>query len=691
MTGVDAQQKVKPGHLRRMAYVYIRQSSQRQVLQHTESGLRQRQFHEAAMGLGWSAEQIVVVDDDQGVSATKPSAQRDGFERLLGDVALGRAGIVIGLEVARMARQNSQWYRLMEVCALSDTLMMDQDGIYDLRAFNDRLVLGLKGTISEAESYTLRMRLLGAFFNKGKRGELKLSLPVGLAYDPAGRVVLDPDQQVQEALRLFFRTFRRVGSARATVRAFNGEGLQFPKRVKGGPCRGEVAWGRLCYIRALQVLHNPRYAGAYAFGRTQIRYDGTGKMHVDALPMEQWQALMRDAHPGYISWEEYEENQRRLEANAAAAAGKGEQSAPREGPALLQGLALCGRCGRRMSVRYHTRYGERVPDYVCQTDALGGGVPVCQRVPGAYLDVAVGELLLEAVSPAALQVALAVEQEVVARIAEIDRQRCRQVESARYEAELAERRYRCVDPSNRLVAATLEAEWNDKLRALAQAQEEVERQRRRDGVVLDKQQRGEVLCLAADLPKVWRDPQTPDRERKRMARLILEDVTLTAGEQITARIRFKGGACRTVVVARPKGAAAQQRTDPEIVAEIDRLLGEHTDGEVASLLNGRGMRTGMGQPFDQEAVAHIRRRYGLKDRFTRLRASGMMTQAEVAAALGISPRTVPAWRRRGLLRAHEYNGQHACLYEPPAGRPDGGFPSSVVTPTTVDPSTKGAV
>ena len=353
-------QKITPRHLRRQAYLYVRQSTLRQVVENTESTQRQYALRQRAVALGWPIEQVVVIDRDLGQSGAS-AADREGFQQLVRDVGLGRAGLVMGLEVSRLARNSMDWHRLLEICALTETLILDEDGLYDPAHFNDRLLLGLKGTMSEAELHVLRARLRGGIVNKARRGELEVPLPVGFVYDTAGRVGLDPDRQVQETLRAFFQTFRRTGSATATVKAFRDQQVPFPRRARFGPHQGETLWGRLEHSRVLGVLHNPRYAGAFFFGRSRQRHTADARLVSERLPREEWTALIPNAHVGYITWEDFEENQRRLRENAQANGADRRRSPPREGPALLQGLAVCGICGDRMTVRYHRRQGTAWP------------------------------------------------------------------------------------------------------------------------------------------------------------------------------------------------------------------------------------------------------------------------------------------------------------------------------------------
>jgi DNA invertase Pin-like site-specific DNA recombinase len=660
----ESHEKVTASHLKRTAFLYIRQSTLRQVAEHNESTQRQYALRQRAIALGWPTDGVVVIDEDLGRSGAQ-TTDRLGFQRLVSEVGLGKAGIVMGLEVSRLARNSADWHRLLEICALTETLILDEDGLYDPQHFNDRLVLGLKGTMSEAELHLLKARMRGGVLSKARRGELKGPLPVGLVYNDQDEVILDPDQQVQGAVHLFFKTFQRTGSASATVKAFRAQGVLFPRRLRKGPRKGEVLWDELPHCRALQLLHNPCYAGAFVYGRTHTRKKVDGSMTYEKLPRERWHTLLPGAHVGYITWEEFEENQRRLRENSQAFGHDRRKSAPREGPALLQGLAVCGRCGKRMTVHYHQQAGQRVvPEYVCQREGIAHGTTLCQRIVGRTIDEAIGKLVVDSITPMALEVALSVQQELASRLEEADRLRRQHVERARYEAELARRRYMQVDPDNRLVADSLEAEWNDKLRALAQAQESYEQGREADRVLFDGEERARILALATDFPQLWRDSQTSQRERKRMIRLLVEDVTLLKERQITVHVRFKGGATQTFTLPLPLPATELWRTSPELVEEIDRLLDDHTCRETAAILNERGISSPRGRLFHAEMVARVAHENGLKARQERLREKGLRTVHEMAEDLGVIPQTVIKWRTRGLLKASPCNDKHGYLYEP---------------------------
>jgi DNA invertase Pin-like site-specific DNA recombinase/DNA-binding transcriptional regulator YiaG len=664
MTG-EAPTKATGSHLSRHAYVYIRQSTLRQVLTNTESTVRQYDLRQRAIALGWSQEQIIVVDVDQGHSGAS-AADREGFQRLVADVSMGRAGIVLGLECSRLARNNTDWHRLLEICALTDTLICDEDGLYDPGDFNDRMLLGLKGTLSEAELHFIRARLRGGQLSKARRGELPMILPVGLVYDPAGKVVVDPDAGVQQAVRHLFATFARTGSARAVVQTFRAEGLRFPARIRTGPHKGELSWTPLRHDRVLRILHNPRYAGAFVYGRLRQRKGPDGKLRSERLPREEWTSLIPGAHEAYITWEQFELNQQLLAANAQAHAAERAKGPAREGSALLQGLAVCGRCGCRMTVHYHHRRGIEVPDYRCMRAAIRDGVAPCASVPGATIDVAIAQLLLDTVTPLALDVALSVQAELEARAEEADALRRSHVERARHRAELARRRYLAVDPDNRLVADTLEADWNNALRQLRDAQDDYEQTRATARAAFTEEHRARILALATDFPALWSDPATPQRERKRMARLLIEDVTINKTDQIHLNVRFRGGQTTSLTIPIPPTGGQAHQTAPDTLAHLDRLLDDHTDAQAAELLNQAGHRSGTGRAFTPLIVLHLRRGNGLPSHLERLRAKGLLTIAELAKRLGVSTSTIKAWHRAGLLNSHQANDKNIRLFEPPA-------------------------
>ncbi len=664
--------KVTADHLRRDAYLYVRQSTLYQVANNTESARRQYDLRGRAVALGWPAEKVIVIDIDQGHSGAS-AADREGFQRLVAEVSLGRAGIVLGLECSRLARNNADWHALLRLCAFNNTLICDEDGLYDPAMINDRLLLGLKGTMSEAELHFIRARLQGGLLAKAARGELAVRLPTGLLYDAAGNVVLDPDSGVRGAVAHLFATFIATGSASATVKAFAAEKLLFPARHLSGPHAGELYWAPLRHDHALFVLHNPRYAGAYCYGRRRQVTDAEGNHRALVKPREDWTTLIPGAHPGYISWEQFETNQATLTANAAARGEDRKAGPAREGPALLQGLVVCGKCGRRMSVRYHSRCdGTLVPDYTCQREGIATGTPACQATCGAGIETAVADLVLASLTPLALETALAVSAELTGRAAEADRIRATSVERARYAAEAARRRYLAVDPANRLVADTLEADWNHKLRELADTQDDYERASQQDAVNLNHEQQQRIRALAADLPALWHDPATPMRERKRLIRLLVTDVTLIrSSEHITAHVRLPGGQQHTLTVPRPLTAYEQHTTPAATIAVVEELMADHTYDEAVTVLRERNILSGWGKAFTVESLTALCRARNIPSLRDQLQAAGMLTLAELAEDLGAAPATVKKWQRLGLITGRRVDGRREYLYHPAQNRPAG--------------------
>lgn len=660
----DRLSKVTPSHLKRDAYLYVRQSTLHQVLENTESTQRQYALREKAVVLGWPLERVHVIDCDLAHSGAS-AVDRAGFQQLVTEVGLGHAGLVMGLEVSRLARNSADWQRLLEICALTDTLILDEDGLYDCNQFNDRLLLGLKGTMSEAELHFLKARLRGGILNKARRGELAHGLPVGLVYNEVHQVQLDPDQQVQQALRLLFETFRRTGSAYSTVIHFRQEGLLFPKRIRSGPHKGELIWGPLTLTRTLRILHNPRYAGAFSYGRMRTRKWPDGKTHTQSLRQADWLVLIPNLHAGYITWDEYQDNGQRLLERAQAFGKDRRKSAPREGPALLQGLILCGKCGRRMTIRYYMQHGVLYPLYVCQHEKTEHGGPDCQVIPGKAIDAAMANLLLATMTPLSLEVAMEVQREILTRQAEANALRAQQVTRAQYEADLAGQRYRRVDPNNRLVANTLEADWNTALKGLQEAQLEYEAHCQQDSLLINEEVRAKILALTSDFPRVWNDPQTTDHDRKRLVHLLLEDVTLTRTPEILIQVRFRGGATRTLTLPAPQRTWQTWKASPELVQLVDTLLNEHTDEQIAAILNERGLKTGKGSIFRGRLIGNIRRAFGLKCRYDRLREKGKLTVQEMASQLSLNIQTVRAWHKAGLLQAYLGNDREVYLFDPP--------------------------
>lgn len=649
--------KIQAGHLGRIAYVYVRQSTPHQLEHNRESTQRQYALVERAAALGWRAEQIQVIDEDLGLSGAG-TAERAGFARLAAEVALGRVGIVLGLEASRLARNNADWYRLLDLCAMTDTLIGDSDGLYHPAQFNDRLLLGLKGTMSEAELHILRARLDGGIRNKAARGELRRALPVGLVWGEAdGEVRLHPDAAVCAAVRAVFERFAELGSARRVWLWFRAEGLSFPLQSN---TLAEIRWVEPTYTAIHKVLTHPAYAGAYAYGRSRherfVDASGQIRKRVRRLPRAQWAVLIRDHHPGFIDWATYEANQQRLATNTHPAPHTAG-GAVREGAALLQGLAVCGQCGRRLHTHYRGRNG--APGYHCagKTVVNGRGL-YCLNVGGVQIDAAVTRAFLEALTPAALQaVVRAAEQLESDRDAALGQWRLA-LERARYAAQCAERRYRAVDPENRLVARGLEAEWEHCLGTLATAEAELERRTAQQPRTLSPQERQHLEAVGADLERVWNAPTTTDQDRKGLLRSLLEEVVVAVDRaQACARLtlRWRAGAITTLEVPLPRSHPPALRTDEDTIDLVRRLAVHYPDAIIAGVLNRQDRRTVRGERFTAGQVGNLRRYWKIPcfQPPTVTPEGPVLTIQEAAQNLEVAPSTLHRWLNDGFIAGEQ--------------------------------------
>jgi DNA invertase Pin-like site-specific DNA recombinase len=608
--------KITEQHQRKPAYVYVRQSTPGQVRHHQESTQRQYALRDRALELGWSESAIRVLDRDLGHSAQL--AGREDFKTLVAEVSMGQVGAVFALEASRLARSNVDWHRLLQLCAFTDTLVIDADGCYNPADFNDGLLLGLKGTMAQAELHFLRARLQGGKLNKAKRGELRVPLPVGLCYDARGQVVLDSDEEVRGTVALIFRLFQETGSAHGVMQWFVAHQLLFPKRRHGGVWNGVLEWGNLTYGRTLEVLKNPAYAGAYAFGRHQYRReltaDGEVRCHIKTAERSQWRVLLVQHHDGYVEWEQFERNQLRLEKNRTSAKTMVPGGAVREGAALLQGLLMCGRCGRRLSVRY-SGTGGIYPTYICGSHHREGrSTKDCMSVRCDPLDAAVAEQVLDALQPTELGLAVSVLENLEGRDQVLMHQWKMRVERAEYEADLAERRYREADPSNRLVTSTVERWWNEALLRVEDLKRQYVEVQHRTARVVTAEQRAEVMALARELPRLWNAPSTSAKDRKRMLRLLIKDVTVekcSAPRQAVMHIRWQGGACSDVPVDVPLPLADRVRCAESTVARVTELALNMSDGQIARQLDQDGITSTEGKAFSDSMVRWIRWRHGI--------------------------------------------------------------------------------
>jgi DNA invertase Pin-like site-specific DNA recombinase len=646
-------QKITPDHLSRVAIVYLRQSSASQVERNRESTDRQYALTHKAHDLGWLHDNVIVIDEDLGLSGSG-SVVRAGFDRLTTEVALGHVGMVLGLEVSRLARNNADWYRLIELCGLSNTLIGDADGIYHPALFNDRLLLGLKGTMSEAELYVLRARLNGGIRNKAARGELKRGLPIGFIWGSSdGEVLFHPDEAVRTCLTSIFTRFAETGSARRVWLWFRSEGHRFPLQMHQG---WEIRWVEASYTAIHGVLSSPIYAGAYTYGRTrcEITLDAAGarKKRVRRLPQSEWQVLIKEHHEGFIDWQTYEANQTRLAANTHPTPHKAG-GAVREGSALLQGLASCGHCGRRLRTHYTGRHS--TPAYHCAGKAIvEGRGQYCLNIGGIQIDEAVGRALLAALEPARLTATLAAVERLELDSEAVVKQWRLGVERATYEASRTERRYRAVDPDNRLVARGLEREWEQRLMDLQTAQDELARRLEQRPRILNAEEREHLLTLGADLDIVWDAPTTTARDRKEILRALVEEVILSVDRETKAALitlRWKGGMITDLDVILPRSRPATVRTDEDTLNLVRRLATLYPDTIIAGILNRQGRTTAKGLRFEANRVASLRTHWRIPcfQPKSGAQQGDIMTIAKAAAELKVAPSTLHRWLNEGLI------------------------------------------
>lgn len=650
--------KITEEHQSKPAYIYLRQSTPAQVLHHQESTERQYALRQKALELGWSEATVRTLDRDLGISGAQTTGRTD-FKTLVADVSMGQVGAVFALEVSRLARSNADWYRLLELCALTKTLVIDEDGCYDPADFNDGLLLGLKGTMAQAELHFLRARLLGGKLNKAKKGELRCPLAVGLCYDDEGRTILDPDGEVRGAVALVFRLFRETGSAYGVMRQFAQRGLRFPKRAYGGAWNGKIIWGPLSHSRVLGVLRNPSYAGMYVFGRYQYRRELSpeGEIHkrMQAVAMPAWRVSLKEHHEGYITWEEFLENAKRLEKNRPN--GEGMLSGPaREGSALLQGLLLCGQCGHALTVRYSGNRGI-YPIYLCNWQRREGlATKDCMSFRCDLLDASVSEQVLKALQPAELELALAAVRELESRDQAIMHQWQMRLERAEYEVALAERRYQEVDPSNRLVAGTLERRWNVALVHLEELKKQAAEFQRREARIVTAEQKAKVLALARDFPRLWHAPSTHDKDRKRMLRLLIKDITverLADPKQLSVHIRWHGGASTNLSVPIRRKAPDRLRYPPAIVERVRELARNLPDARIAHQLNRENHASTNGKPYTGSAIRWMRLRHQIPAPALKTREE--LTVQQVAKQFGVTRSVVYDWIDKGMIKARRFN------------------------------------
>jgi DNA invertase Pin-like site-specific DNA recombinase len=653
---------IQPTHLARLSLVYVRQSTTKQVARNLESTRRQYQLTATAQRLGWPQPRIQVIDDDLGLSGTS-TTQRTGFQRLVAAISLGEVGLVLVTEVSRLSRRNSDWHRVIELCAVFDTLIADEDGVYDPRDPNDRLVLGLKGTLFSAELHILRARMRGGLLNKAQRGALALRLPVGFRRLGDGTVVQDPDEQVRTTIQTVFAQFARLQTGRAVQRYFAQQQLPLPRYVQSGPDAGRLYWVRPTYQMLQQMLTNPAYAGIFVYGRRtqQVQPGDPPRVVLHRRLIDEWQMVVPDIYPGYITEAQYYANRDTLRANLYNFA-KRQPGAPRDGRGLLVGIIICGRCGRRMTASY----GSDHHVYQCRREQITYDQPQCQSFPLRYLDEAIRDFVFEAVQPARLETILTaldvLEQERLA----LTKQWQLKLERARYAVQLAQRQYDAVDPDNRLVARELETRWNAALVALHGLEHDYTAALRRDLAPLTPAEQQAVRQLADDLPTVWQAATTTPGDRKRLVRIVIQEVVVTvaggAPRTVAVQIVWSGGVVtHHTVTCPPLGWHCV--TNARLVERLRALAQQYPDHHIAAQFNAQGIRTQTGKAWTYQRVQSIRKQHAIPTACPvdpsgqTVRGDGLLPVRQAAAALGVSPSLIHVWVQQGVLTSEQRTAQ----------------------------------
>jgi DNA invertase Pin-like site-specific DNA recombinase len=649
--------KASSQQLQKTAYIYVRQSTMGQVRHHRESTERQYALKEKAMNLGWTENFVRVLDGDLGRSGAS-MVNRTDFKTIVTDVSLGKVGAVFALEASRLARSNADWHRLIEICGITGTLIVDEDGCYDPSDFNDGLLLGLKGTMAQAELHFIRARLQGGKLNKAQKGELRFPLPVGYVFDEAERIVKDPDDQVRGAITMVFSAFRQTGSAYGVVQHFATKNLLFPKRSYGGAWDGKLHWGRLTDSRVLAILKNPSYAGVYAFGRyrcvKEILEDGEVRSRIARMPREEWLVEIRDHHEGYLTFEQQLKNLDLIEKNRTNPKEAVLSGPAREGLALLQGLLICGCCGRRLTPRYRGN-GGIYPIYDCNWRRREGlSKTSCMSVQCGYLDRAVETRLLEIVNKEQIDLALEAFEILQQRDQQINGQWKLRIQRAEYEVQLAQKQYDQVDPENRLVASTLERRWNDSLIELEKVKQQIAELSHEQSLIASFE-RDQVLALARDLPRLWHAPETSSKDKKRILQLLIDDITVEKPERYVAllHVRWQGGIREDLKLELPRPSGERWRHSESLVKKVRKLAEENSDAEIAAQLNAEGLISAKGNPFTRSSVSWIRHKHKIPP--AEKKKADELTVKEVAKRFDVSPNVVYYWIERKIITARRLN------------------------------------
>jgi DNA invertase Pin-like site-specific DNA recombinase len=651
--------KIQDHHLDRLAVVYVRQSNPQQVFDHQESRARQYALADHAVILGWPKDRVLVIDDDQGQSG-RSVEERDGFKRLLTEVTLGHVGLVLGLEMSRLARSSKDWHNLLEVCALFGTLLGDQDGIYNPNDTNDRLLLGLKGTMSEYEMFTMRNRLQFGRLHKAERGEVYIAVPCGYLKLPSGQVVLDPDEQVRAVVQMVFDKFDELGSLYAVFHYLIRKNIRIGIRVRFGARRGELEWRRPSMSMVSRIIRHPTYAGAYVFGRRKRLQPGS-ETKEKRLPMNEWQVLKHDHLPAYITWEKYLANQRRLQENCNQPNSSG---VPRQGAALLSGLLMCGTCGRRM----RPSYGQKAnPAYGCNWHLMEARILTCSSMKASVIDDLVTQQVLRALEPAALELSLQAEADVQTERQRLHRHWQKQLERVRYEVERAERQYQVVEPENRLVARTLEQRWEEALRQQRQLQEEYDRFMQDQPARLSEHERNRIRELSSDMPALWHASAITAAERKEIVRCLVEKVVAQVkndSEYVNVTIHWQGGFTSQHEIVRPVASYSRMRDFQQLCQRLVDLRKEGLKAAaIADKLNQEGFSPPKRGPFSEELVRQLLCRHGLSNEkiCTPPLGSHEWWLPDMARELKMPASKLRGWIERGWLHARQTPIQHLWI------------------------------
>lgn len=645
----QATSKITVAHLRRKAILYIRQSTMQQAREHTESTRQQYALKERLVALGWPEDRVDVIDSDLGLSGAEAS-RREGFKKMIADVGNAEVGAVASIECSRLSRKTQDWGHLLEICSITKTLVIDADGIYDPNDFNDAMLLGLKGTMSAAELHFLFARMRGGALSMAARGEYRVPLPLGYVYNESGSVVKEPNLEVQNAVKLFFETFRMCGSITRSVKYYRDHGLKFPKNPGNGFYNDEIEWNKLSLGRASAILKNPAYAGVYSYGKYQVERTVHGK-HIRPMPQSEWHTRIEGHHEGYISMDEFKQNQMRVQENRKDDAGSGPA---REGPALLQGIAICGKCGAKMRVGYNSQKTGLVPIYSCQHQKVTWGGEQCQHIHGVAVDQAISDIVLEKLTPTAILQAVQIQREIERRTTTSDNYYNMMVQRAQHDVDLARRRYNNVDPSNRLVAFELERLWNCSMLALTAAEEEKRRHETSKQSAVTNADIERLLGLPADVAALWNSNKTDIRNKKRLLRCIIEDVTLEKIDRIIKiGVRFKGGTSLAIECPNPIPVYERNVLPKSTLDIIEKESEAHDSNYIADVLNSKGLKTACGLDFTPLRVQKIMRLHGILSCTKRLQNKGYLTLPEKAETLGMS------WRELyHRIRIGNYDGDY---------------------------------